>query len=123
MGSVSGGNPQDANGGLIGENSCSSACSINSVYSTGLISGVAASGGLVGTDQDFQHHDFQSAYWDIDTSGMNQGAGWPANDTDFVGLTDAQLKSGLPIGFDPAIWGQKASINNGYPYLLALPPQ
>jgi len=37
-------------------------------------------------------------------------------------LSDEQLKAALPPGFDPAIWGQSASINNGYPYLLANPP-
>jgi hypothetical protein len=40
-----------------------------------------------------------------------------------TGLTDAQLKSDLPAGFDPAIWGQDAAVNNGWPYLLANPPQ
>jgi hypothetical protein len=39
------------------------------------------------------------------------------------GLTNAQLKSGLPDGFDPKIWGQSSGINKGYPYLLANPPQ
>ena len=38
------------------------------------------------------------------------------------GLTDAQLKSGLPTGFASNIWGQSAGINNGYPYLVANPP-
>jgi len=38
-------------------------------------------------------------------------------------LTDAQLKAQLPDGFDPKIWGQSPTINNGYPYLLANPPQ
>ena len=37
------------------------------------------------------------------------------------GLGDDNPQS-LPAGFDPAIWGQNASINNGYPYLLANPP-
>ena len=32
------------------------------------------------------------------------------------------MKSGLPDGFDPQVWGQDANINNGYPYLLANPP-
>jgi hypothetical protein len=39
-----------------------------------------------------------------------------------TGLRDRELKSGLPVGFDPAIWGQNPNINNGYPYLLANPP-
>ncbi len=40
-----------------------------------------------------------------------------------TGLTDAQLKSALPAGFDPNVWGQNPNINNGWPYLLANPPQ
>jgi len=39
-----------------------------------------------------------------------------------VGLSDAQLKSGLPTGFDPTIWGHDPAINNGLPYLLHNPP-
>jgi hypothetical protein len=33
-----------------------------------------------------------------------------------------QLKSGLPEGFDPHIWGSNPNIDNGYPYLPANPP-
>ena len=60
-------------------------------------------------------------YWDTTTSGESAGFG-----TDYCpgveGLSDAQLKSGLPAGFDPKIWGSDPSINNGYPYLRANPP-
>jgi hypothetical protein len=62
----------------------------------------------------------------LDTSGISdpsRGAGDPANDPGITGLTDAQLKTGFPDGFDPKIWGQSPSINNGYPYLLANPPK
>ncbi len=62
---------------------------------------------------------------DLDTSGVSnpgQGAGQPANDPGITGLSDAALKSGLPSGFDPSVWGQSPGINNGYPYLLANPP-
>ena len=52
----------------------------------------------------------------------SQGAGNIKNDSGITGLTDAQLKSRLPAGFDPAIWGQRKKVNNGYPYLLANPP-
>jgi len=45
-----------------------------------------------------------------------------ADDPGITGLTDAQLKSGLPTGFDPSVWAQSPSINNGYPYLIANPP-
>jgi hypothetical protein len=94
-------------------------------YSTGAVSGGGDSvlGGFIGYDD--SPGLMTDAYWDFDTSGISdpsQGAGSPPNDPGITGLTDAQLKSGLPAGFDPAIWGQKASINNGYPYLLANPP-
>jgi hypothetical protein len=59
-------------------------------------------------------------YWDLDTSGYASGCG---NKCPGVkGITDAQLKSGLPASFDPKIWTQDPKINSGYPYLLANPP-
>lgn len=127
-GSVSGGTNDEANGGLIGENEAWNGHShVESAYAIGAVSGSPGStGGLVGSDQDYSGGDFQSAYWDLDTTGIgnaSQGSGWPANDAGIIGLTNAQLKSGLPAGFDPAIWSQSPSINNGYPYLLALPPR
>jgi len=76
-------------------------------------------GGLVGFADNGGH--FTHGYWDLDTSGTSQGCG-AGNCAGIAGLTDSQLKSALPDGFDPAIWGQSASINNGYPYLLANPP-
>jgi hypothetical protein len=39
------------------------------------------------------------------------------------GLKTRKLQSGLPAGFDPTIWAQSPSINNGFPYLIANPPQ
>jgi hypothetical protein len=53
----------------------------------------------------------------------HDGAANVPDQSGLTGLTDAQLKSGLPPGFDPKIWGQSPSINNGYPYLLSNPPQ
>jgi hypothetical protein len=44
------------------------------------------------------------------------------DDPGITGLTDAQLKSGLPPGFDLTIWAQKSKVNNGYPYLINSPP-
>jgi hypothetical protein len=52
----------------------------------------------------------------------SQGAGAPANDPGITGLTNAQFKSGLPSGFDPAVWGRKGGVKGGLPYMLALPP-
>ena len=109
-------------GGLVGSVVTSSAN-----YSTGNVLGGPGAypffGGFMGYDYDGAGN--VAAYWDLDTSGISdpsQGAGNIANDPGITGLTDAQLKSGLPAGFDPKIWGQSASINNGYPYLLANPP-
>jgi hypothetical protein len=60
-------------------------------------------------------------YWDTDTSGTTTGC--RKNCTGVTGLTTAQLQSGLPAGFDPAIWAESPGINNGLPYLIANPPQ
>jgi hypothetical protein len=105
-------------GGLVGENDylLDHGGAIQDSYSVGapkIKRGYTSKyiGGLTGHSAG----PIDDSYWDIDTSGQTESAGG-------VGLTDAQLKSGLPAGFDPAIWGQDPSINNGYPYLLANPP-
>ncbi len=106
-------------GGLVGE---VHGGSISTSYSTGLVRGTKA-GGLIGVDATSNN---TAAYWDLDTSGVNdphQGAGNVSDDKGLTGLTDAQLKSGLPDGFDPKIWASDPNINNGYPYLLANPPR
>jgi hypothetical protein len=101
---------------------------INNVYAAGQFrhSGSSESvvGGVVGYDATISGS-ISKAYWDLDkgVSNPSQGAGNIPNDPGITGLTDAQLKSGLPAGFDPNVWGQKPDINNGYPYLLANPPQ
>ena len=106
-------------GGLVGLNTGS----VETVYSTGHIDAARGDwGGLLGGD----FGTAKTAYWDFDTSGIadpGQGAGAPRNDPGITGLTNAQLKSGLPDGFDPNIWSQDVNINNGWPYLLANPPQ
>jgi hypothetical protein len=101
-------------GGLAGD-----AFGILHSYSTGAVSALGDSyaGGFLGTSASNDTGD----YWDADTSGTEQGCGQDSCEG-VTGLTDAQLKSGLPQGFDPSIWGQKNDINNGYPYLLANPP-
>jgi hypothetical protein len=60
-------------------------------------------------------------YWDLTASGTSQGVG-EGSSSGITGLTSKQLRSGLPSGFDPAIWAEKRDINNGLPYLLANPP-
>ncbi len=106
-------------GGLVGNNNGA----ISQSYATGPVS-ASPEGGLIG--EDVANGAIQTAYWDLDTSGISnphQGAGQPLDDPGITGLTDTQLKSALPAGFDPNVWGQNASINNGWPYLLANPPQ
>jgi hypothetical protein len=113
-------------GGLVDENKGSDhVINISESYSTTKVfdNGERYIGGLVGYDRIGPH--VEKSYWDMDTSGITdpgQGAGTPRDDPGITGLTDAQLKSGLPAGFDPNVWGQSASINNGWPYLLANPP-
>lgn len=120
-----------AGGGLIGVAADGGNCAgdksaVSSSYSTGGVSGDRTTlGGVIGGDNT-AHDQNSDAYWDLDTSGISDpsgGAGNIANDPGLAGLTDAQLKSGLPAGFDPSLWGSKRSVNGGYPYLLADPPQ
>lgn len=61
-------------------------------------------------------------YWDTTASGNTNAVGY-GGATGITGLTSAQIKSGLPPGFDPAIWGQQKGVNHGFPYLLAIPPK
>jgi hypothetical protein len=94
-------------------------------YSTGIvIAGPSATvGGLIG--RDIADPGIANTYWNLDTSGVSdphQGAGNVVDDPGITGLTDAQLKSGLPAGFDKHIWKQNPKINNGYPYLADNPP-
>ena len=61
-------------------------------------------------------------YWATPTlAGTTRGCHKPC--TGVTGLTTAQFQSGLPAGFDPAVWAQSPSVNNGLPYLLNNPPQ
>jgi hypothetical protein len=98
-------------------------------YSTGAVSvttGTSLIGGFLGDDTGTRSGPSAATYWNLDTSGVSdpsKGAGNIANDPGITGLTTTQLQSGLPAGFDPTYWGQSPGINNGLPYLLALPPQ
>jgi|SRR5579862_672172 len=101
-------------GGLFGGSS-----SVASSYAIGAVRGgkKALVGGFDGIDEGT----ITNGYWDTDTSGTNQGSG-DGNETGLTGLTTAQFQSGLPAGFDSSIWAENASINNGFPYLIANPP-
>ena len=106
---------------------------VKNAYAAGAVGSSTASrhrkyfgtGGFLGFAQAIDRQNYVNDYWDVDTSTQTVGCGDAKHGgcAKPVGLSDAQLKSQLPTGFDPAIWAQSASINNGYPYLIANPPQ
>jgi hypothetical protein len=109
-------------GGLVGVNGLT----IETAYSTGaaIANEGGAFGGSIGIDE--SDGGISNDFWDTTTSGitnLSQGAGSPANDPGITGETTAQLQAGLPAGFDPTIWAENPSINNGLPYLIANPPR
>jgi hypothetical protein len=112
---------ESAAGGLAG--SMYEMSAISTSYSIGSVKGQSYAGGLLG----FNVGEISTSdYWDLDTSGISdpsKGCGNISNCPGLTGLTDAQLKSALPAGFDSNIWGQDPNINNGYPYLRANPPR
>jgi hypothetical protein len=108
-------------GGLVGLNYGS----ISSSYSMGSVSSSGKVGGFVGDDET-SGEGITSSYWDTTTSGIansSQGAGNVLNDPGITGETTTQLQAGLPVGFNPAIWGESPSINGGLPYLLENSPK
>lgn len=111
-------------GGLIGSSYKEFTDGIETSYSIGKTSGGVDSlvGGLAVSVNPKR---VINNYWDTSTSGATVGVAKRCREkcqNNVVGLTDTQLKSGLPAGFDPKVWGQSPGINNGYPYLLANPP-
>jgi hypothetical protein len=115
-GSVTGGSNASV-GGFAGTTQAASLAS----YSTGAVSGGAGShvGGFYGVDLQTQNNN--DDYWDIDTSGTDQGTS-NGNISGVQGLTTQQFLSGLPPGFGSDYWRQSLHINDGYPYLIANPP-
>jgi len=89
---------------------------VSEAYAVGRVKGkdTEAAGGFMGR---CDNSTVSSSYWDVTTTRRHHDR------CDATGLTDAQMKSGLPAGFDPNVWGQNPNINNGWPYLLANPPQ
>jgi hypothetical protein len=114
-GDVTAGDESDV-GGLIGYNFAD----VGDSYSTGSVSGgqSASVGGFMGLSQGT----VSSNYWDTDTSGTLFGVGGD-NITGVTAMTTAELQAALPPGFNPGYWGQKASLNDGLPYLLGSPPR
>jgi hypothetical protein len=104
-------------GGLVGWNLHGF---IRETYEIGAVSSALYVGGAIGYNQTDAGNDSDS-YWDTTTSGASNGVGH-GNADGVTGLTSTELQSGLPAGFDPAIWAQSPAINGGYPYLIANPP-
>ena len=114
-------NGQPQTGGLIGQDLGEGG--ISSSYATGLVRKCAycIAGGFVGSAVQIGNQ-ITSSYWDTTTSKTDNGAG-EGELQGLTGLTSAQLKSGLPAGFDPTIWAEKKGINHGFPYLINNPPK
>ena len=108
-------------GGFLGYNNGT----VQKSYSAGLVSSNATyAGGFTGYDN-ANAGSLRKTYWDTTTSGidnLSQGAGNVPNDPGITGESNDQLQSALPKGFSPKIWGLKANVNGGLPYLLANPP-
>jgi hypothetical protein len=123
MGSIDIGKRTDL-GGLVAKSALVS--TISQSYSTTALRKVdAMRGGFIGQDSSSPDGN-SSDYWDTTTSNersLRRGAGNIKDDPGITGLTTTQLQSGLPTGFDPTIWAESPSINNGFPYLIANPPQ
>jgi hypothetical protein len=93
---------------------------IQQSYSTGYVEGAGSNGGFVAAEE--VPASMESDYWDITTSKKKSGVG-SGSTVGLKGLKTRKLQSGLPAGFDPTIWAESPSINNGFPYLIANPPR
>lgn len=97
---------------------------LSAAYSTGRVSAGAESnvGGFVGINQvQFSDGKVANTYWDVVQSQTSRATG-PGASAGITGRTTDELRAGLPKGFSPALWGQKANTNNGLPYLLTTRP-
>jgi hypothetical protein len=117
-----GGNRYAGVGGLVGVGTDSA--TISTGYSTGLVTskqGINTGGAIGDSNTGF----VGILYWDTTTSGItypSKGCGNNNIPCHVVGLTTTQFQSGLPPGFNPAIWAENPGINGGLPYLITNPP-
>jgi hypothetical protein len=121
-GSVTG-NARSWVGGLVGAADYTGG--ISNSYSTGVVTtGTSgAVGGFIGNATTTVT--MSDDYWDLDTSGVSdpsQGAGNHPNRPGIMGLTNAQLRSGLPAGFGGTIWARTPGVHGNLPYLISNPP-
>lgn len=99
-------------GGLIGGVYGLGAGIVNS-YATGKVVAGSQAGGVLG-ELYYGNGPLSNNYYDTQTTGQST---YPNGNGIGTPLTTAQLKAGLPAGFDPNVWAISASVNNGYPYL------
>ena len=97
-------------GGLVGVDTGGS---IDQAYAVGLVAPASGTlsgkvGGLLGGAP--TSPTITNSYWDTDSTGEATSQGG-------VGLPTVQLKSGLPTGFDSAVWTIDGTTNSGYPFL------
>ena len=95
--------------------------SVATSYSTGMVLSVEKVSNIGGFAGLVSGATASNSYWDTKTSGTKTGVG-SGDSTGIAGLTTRQFRSGLPSGFDPAIWAEEKGVNNGLPYLIANPP-
>jgi hypothetical protein len=119
----SGGSKLGMVGGLVGGSSTNN---ISQTYALGALTlnGKKFLGGVLGNDNGQGSNN--AAYWDLDTTGINnptQGAGNVFDDKGLKGVSNGRLRRAILRGFDPAVWAQDPAINDGYPYLIANPPR
>jgi len=118
-------------GGFVGINNYVSMSSIISyVYEAGSVTSSTMTatclGGFAGSNGSSAGSSVTDAYWDTTVnSGLSDvgiGTYCESQTGGIKGETTVYLTSGVPSGFDPSIWGQSSTINDGFPYLLANPP-
>jgi len=122
-------NGREGVGGLIGGN----AGKVFNCYSTGFVNGDVKVGGLVGVN----YATVSNSFWDIETSGLKTSAGGTGKTTSEMKnvrtYTDVGWSKGLESPWDfvgnpyddegnEDIWDINPNINDGYPYLTAIPP-
>ncbi len=86
-------------------------------YSTGSTTGGTTMGGFIGNNQGGAAW----AYWNTSTSNTMDATGSGSSDG-ISGYTSAQLRAGLPPGFDSCTWAEAPAVNLGFPYLINNPP-
>jgi hypothetical protein len=119
MGSAKGGDSANV-GGVIGT---FDGGTIGEAYSTGRVTGGFSGSEVGGFVGQLRSGTISDSYWDTQTSKTKYAGGGSKKLPGITGLTTSQLQSSLPAGFDPTVWAENPSINNGLPYLIANPPQ